>query len=182
MPLRSAEPLFAKPLEAVRRAPRFERSAPQDLGARPPHGRGRRLDLRFAFRRARARHHDDFVAADAHVVDGDDRVLRLERPAGELVRLADAQNLLYAIHELDEAGVDVIAATDRADNGSIRAGRPMHVEAQFQKLVDDVLNLLVGRPLLHHHNHVASPQSFTHGESSSPRRFVHAFERVQVPL
>ena len=65
------QPFFAEALEAVRRAARLERAAAEDLRAGAPHRRGRRAHLLLALGRARTGHHDDFVAADAHVADGD---------------------------------------------------------------------------------------------------------------
>ena len=94
---------FAEPLEAVRRAARLERAAAQHLGARALDGRGGRLDLLLGLGRARARHDDHLVAADPHVADDDDGVLRLERAARELVRLGDAQHFVHAVLDLEQA-------------------------------------------------------------------------------
>ncbi len=111
------QPGFAESLKAVGRAARLEGAAAQDLGARALDGGGRRFDLLFRFGRARPGHDDDFVAADAHVADRDDRVLLLERAARELVRLGDAQHFVHARLHFEQLRV-AVAVADRADDRS----------------------------------------------------------------
>ena len=102
--------------------------------------------------RARAGHDDHFVAADRNIADSDDRVLGPEGPARELVRLGDAEDLLDAVEDLDQPGIADLPP-DRADDRPQRAGRPVHVEAHFDQLCDDALDLLAGRAFLHYYNH-----------------------------
>ena len=78
------------------------------------------LHLLFGLGRARSGHHDDLVAADAHVADGEDGVFGLEGAAGELVRLGDAQHFVHAVQQLDQARID-LAAADHAEHGARRA-------------------------------------------------------------
>ena len=147
------EPLLAQTLKAVRRTSRLEGSAAQHLGAGALHRRRGRLHLLFGLGRTRAGHHDDLVAADAQVADRDDGVLRPERPARELVRLGDAQHFLDAFEHFEQARIPFPAATDGADHRAQRAGRAVDVEPHFDELGDDTRDLLVGRALLHDHNH-----------------------------
>ena len=77
------------------------------------HRRRRRAHLRLGLRRARAGHDDHLVAADAHVADGDDGALGLERPARELVRLGDPQHLVHAVEQLDQRRVGMPLARRR---------------------------------------------------------------------
>ena len=60
----------------------------------------------------------------------------LKRAAGELVRLGDPQHFLHAVEHLDQRGVELPVAADRADHGPQRAGRPVHVEAHLHELRD----------------------------------------------
>ena len=148
-----AQPLLAQPLEAVRRTSRLEGAAAQHLGAGPLHRRGRGLDLLFVLRRAGTRHDDHFVTANPHVADGDHAVLRLERPAGELVRLGDADDLLDSFEHFEEPRIPLPPATDRANHRAQRAARPVHIEPHLDQLRDHPLHLFVRRPFLHDHNH-----------------------------
>ena len=148
-----AQAFFAEPLEAVRRAARLERAAAQHLGAGAL-DRGRRgFDLLFGLGRTGAGHHDDFVAADPHVADRDDAVFRLERAAGQLVRLGDPQDFLHAVQHLEQPWVAGPVAAHRADDGAKRARRAVHVEAHFHELRNDALDLFVGGALLHDYDH-----------------------------
>jgi hypothetical protein len=143
---------LAESLEAVRRTARLERAAAKHLGAGPLDGGRRGLDLRRRLRRARSSHDDHFVAADAHVADRNDRVLRLERAAGELVRLADAQHLVHAVENADQAGVDLVGAHD-AKHRAGRPRRPVHVHPQLDQPRDDGVDLFLRRAFLHYDNH-----------------------------
>src|SRR6266851_1233759 len=132
--------IFAEPLEAVRRAARLERPAAEDLRACAPHGRRRRPHLRLALRRAGAGHDDHFVAADPHLADADHGAFRLERAAGELVRLRDAQDFVHAIEQLDDALVRV-ALPHRAEDRARHAGRSVHVHAHLDETGDHLFDL-----------------------------------------
>ena len=112
----------------------------------------------------------DLVAADPHVADGDDGVLRLERAAGELVGLGDPQHFLHAVEHLEQPRVELPLPADRAEHRAQRAGRPVHVEAHLDELRDDALDLLVGRPLLHDYNHDVLPLQFYRIVRVCPRR------------
>ena len=66
----------------------------------------------------------------------DDGVLRLERAAGQLVRLGDAQHLVDAVQQLDQPRVD-LAAADHAEHRARGAGRAVHVHAHLHEVGDD---------------------------------------------
>ena len=144
---------FAETLEAVGRAPGLERPAAQHLGPGPGHRRGRRIDLLLGLGGAGSGHHDDLVAPDSERSQRHDRGRRLERAAGQLVGLRDAQHLLDAVHDLDQAGVELPIAADRPEHRLEGAGRAMHVEAPLDERGDDVLNLVFRRPFLHDDHH-----------------------------
>ena len=146
------QPLLAEPLEAVGRAARLERAAAEDLRAGPPHRRRCGAHLLLVFRRARTGHHDDLVAADADVADRDDRSLGLEGPARELVRRRDPQHLVDAVEHLDQAGVGMPLA-DGAEHGPLDTGRSVDVHAHLDQPRDDLLDLVLGGPFLHHYDH-----------------------------
>ena len=128
------QPLFAESLEAVGRAARLERAAAQDLRARALDRGGRRLDLLLGLGRARARHDDHLVAADAHVADRDDRVLRLERAARELVGLGDPHDLLHAVEHFEQRA-DRPADVPPTAPITVRSAprRPVHVESHLDQ-------------------------------------------------
>ena len=137
-------------------AARLEGPATQDLGAGPLHGRGRCHHLLVGLRRAGAGHHDHFVATDPHIVDGDDGVFRLERAAGALVGLGDAQHLVHAVKELDELLLDLVGADD-AEHRPRGAGRAVHVHPELDQPGDDRVDLRLRGALLHDDNHYCSP-------------------------
>ena len=146
------QPFFAEALEAVRRAARLEGAAAEDLRAGPPHRRRGGADLLLALRRARAGHDDHFVAADPDVADGDDRAVRLERAAGQLVRLGDPQHFVDAVEHLDQPVVGM-PLPDRAEHRARDAGRAVHVHAHLHEPRDDLLDLRFGGPFFHHYYH-----------------------------
>ena len=147
------QPLLAQPLEAVGRAARLERAAPQHLGARLLDGGGGGGDLLLGLHRARPGHDDHLVAADAEAAERHRGVLRPEGPARQLVGLGDAHHLVHAVHHLDEAGIEPPVAPHRAQHAAQLPGRPVHVELVLHQVRDDLLNLILARALFHHDNH-----------------------------
>ena len=83
----------AHPLKRVRRRARLVRAAAQDARAGSRDAARGLEQLLLVLDRARAGHDHDVVAADLHAARLDDRLLALERAAGEFVRLADAHRL-----------------------------------------------------------------------------------------
>ncbi len=166
--------VLAEALEAVGGAAGLERAAAQHLRARPPHGGRGGLDLRLALRRAGPGHDDDLVAPNPQVVDDDHRVLGLERPAGQLVGLGDAHDLLHAVEQLDQPGVGLLGAADRAEHRAEGACGPVHVEPPFDELRDHLLDLVLTRPLFHHYDHgriPRTPHPLRPAPPDEPRRF-----------
>ncbi len=167
--LEEPQPFLAEPLEAVRAAARLERAAAQDLRAGPLHRRRGGLDLLFALGRAGPGHHDDLVAADPNVADRDHGVLGLERAARKLVRLGDPVHFLDAVQDFEQRRVELARPADRAEHGTERPARSMHVEAHFRQFRDDALHLRVARPFPHHNDHVSSlPSSIVLRRRSVP--------------
>ncbi len=83
----------------------------------------------------------------------DDRVLRLERAAGALVRLADPQHLVDAVEDPDQLGIDLVGADD-AEDGARDAGRTVHIHPQLDQARNHRINLRLGGALVHYDDHV----------------------------
>ena len=105
------------------------------------HRDGACLDLLLALGRARTGHDDHLVAAYPNIVEDDDRVVGLERAAGQLVRLSDAVHLLDAVEDFEQRRVELARAADGAKDSPERARGAVHVEAHLRQLRDDRLNL-----------------------------------------
>jgi hypothetical protein len=153
-PAQHLQTVFAVALEAVGGAAGLEGAAAQDLGARLANGRRGRVDLRLVLGRARARHDDDLVAADAHVIEHDDGVVRLEGPTRQLVRLGDPEDFVHAFQHLNQPRIGLPVAAHGPEDRSERTGRPVHVVSHLEEVRHDLLDLLLGRPLPHHYHHV----------------------------
>ena len=52
--------------------------------------------------------YDHFIPADAHIVEDDDSVLRLEGAAGPLIGLGDPQHFVNAVEYADQFGIDLV--------------------------------------------------------------------------
>src|SRR5262249_52791760 len=143
----------AHPLERVRRRARLVRSAAQHAGAGARYAPRRLEDLRLAFNRARAGHDHHLIAADGDAAHVDDALLRPEAAAGEFVRLADADDFLHAVKELEFARVDGLDVSNHAEDGLLGAGRAMDVEAALDQLRGDALDVRLVGVLLHDDDH-----------------------------
>ena len=122
------------------------------------------------------------IAADPHIVQDDDRVLRLEGAAGPLVWLRDAQHLVHAVEDADELRIDLVRTHD-AQHGARCAGRPVHVHAQFDQPRDHRVDLYLGGTLFHHDDHdllshsCSGTVTVSTGDPLRPPRLVdHALE------
>ena len=114
----------------------------------PSHATGRR-DKVMPLARA-------IVAADLHAARLDHRLLAPPRPAGELVRLADAHRLLHALEQLELARIDRRNVADHAENRLIGAGGSMHIEPPRDQLRHHALDVRFRRMTLHHDDHKTS--------------------------
>jgi hypothetical protein len=111
-----------------------------------------RPHLLFGFRRTGAGHDDHFVASNPHVADGHDCRFGFEGPAGELVRLRDAQHLVDAFKHLDQPLVRM-TLTDRPEHGPGDTGRPVHVHAHLHEAGHDLFDLRLAGPFFHDYDH-----------------------------
>ena len=107
-------------------------------------------DLPLAFHAAWAGHHHHALAADLDIADLDDRALRTEIPAGQLVRRSDPDGFLYAVHHLENLQIEFVLPAYAAQNCVHDAGGAVHVEPQLHQPIDDRLDLRLAGALLHH--------------------------------
>ena len=156
-----AEPLEPEPLEGVGAGPRLEGAAAQDV-------RADRLD--------RLRGLEELVARldgagpggqgqrpvpDRDVADPDDRVLGVELARGELEGPAGPGDRRDAGQDGEPLGQALDPGPALAEDGHDHA-RPAAVLVGRQALLEDGaahrVQLLLGRPDRHHHEHLASPR------------------------
>ncbi len=112
----------------------------------------------------------DLVAADADVADRDDRGLRLERAAGQLVRLGDAHHLVHAVQHLDQPRVGPSlpdGAEHRARSRRSTGARPCPSRPAAPRRARSAPRW---RVLLHHDNHDFEPLAFRLSCATSGRR------------
>ena len=67
----------------------------------------------------------NFLAADGEPVQRKDRILRMELARGQLVGLRDALDGQHARQGFEGTGGDIVALTDRTDNGLLDANDGM---------------------------------------------------------
>ena len=144
------------------------------------HRGGRRLDLLLGLGRARPGHHDDLVAADPDIADGDDGVLGLERAARELVGLGDPHHLVHAVEHLEQPRVvlpspPTAPMTVRSDPVDRCTSKPI-----CDQLGDHALDLLLACAFLHHHDHVSPSLSYPALSAAFGERALRP--RFSVPL
>src|SRR5207253_10354442 len=93
------------------------------------HARRRLRKLHLAFDRAWTGHDDDIGSADFDAARLHDRLLAAERAAGELERLADPNDFLHAVEELEFPRIDRVDVADDAEDALIGAGGAVDVES-----------------------------------------------------
>ncbi len=59
-------------------------------------------------------------------------------------------NFFYAIHHLDDRGIEIIPAANAAQHRVEHSSGAMNVEAHLDQTVDHLLNLRIRCALLHH--------------------------------
>ena len=62
-------------------------------------------------------------------------------------------DFLHPGKDFKDGNIDFGAGTDRAQHGLARTGRAMHLEAHLYQVVDDCLDLILGRNVLHGYDH-----------------------------
>ncbi len=73
-----------------------------------------------------------------------------------LWRRSHAHNLAHAFEQFEVAMIEVAVHAHGAEDGMRFAGGAVNVEAAGDKAVDDMLDLGVGSPFLHHDDHKRS--------------------------
>ncbi len=151
------EARFSHPLEGIRRSTRLESPAAKDLrtGFGNALGDGKNLFTRFD--RARSGRNNDFRAADFYAAAKiDDGAFRPELAAGEFEWLGDAHDFAHAVQQFEVAMIEIAVNANRAEHGMRFASRAMNVEAAGDQPVNDMLDLRVRGPFLHHDDHKCS--------------------------
>ena len=152
-----AQALLAQALERVGAGARLERAAAQEVGAR-------RLDrprdgqrLLHGLDRAGSGHQHQLGAADRHRAHAHDAVLALHLAGDELVGVGDRDDLQHAGKALEGRRIQGALVAGDADGGALRAGDRVGLEAAGLDRLLHAADLLRGRVLPHHHQHVGTP-------------------------
>ena len=114
--------------------------------------RGEELLLRL--HRARAGHHNNFLAADLDSVGKlNDGVVFVELAPREFVRRADTMHALHARQHLEVTGVEVDALAHRGQHTLPRAGGAMHGKAHLHQVIGHPLDLVFAGVFQHRNDH-----------------------------
>ena len=98
------------------------------------------------FHRAGPGHDHYLVAADLHAVGKfDDGPCRTKTAPRQLVRRADAVNVLHPGKNFEIAGVKIHARANRGQHGLALAGSAVNGEAHPDQVFYHLLDLLIGR-------------------------------------
>lgn len=92
------QPFHANPLEAVRSGTRLEGTSAQYLAAGSLDQPGNLIDLLRRFHGTRTAHNDHILSADLHSADIDNRILRMEVSARQLIGFGNLNYILHALH------------------------------------------------------------------------------------
>ena len=156
-----AETLQAEPLERVRARPRLERAAPEDGGARRLHRLGGLEQLVARLDRAGPGRDRERAVADRDVADADDRVLGVELARGELEGPGRPGHRLDAGEHGEPVGQALHPRAALAEDGHddvLAAAVLVRREAFLEDRAANGVQLLLGRPDRHHHEHLDLPR------------------------
>ncbi|MNJ37865.1 hypothetical protein D3C77_327010 [compost metagenome] len=106
-------------LEAVRARTRLKCSDPQHLAACRLHQAGDFIDLLCRFHSARTAHNDKLSAANLHIADLYDRILRMEITAGQLIGFGNFNHILHALHLTQMLGKLRLNRSDQPDHRTV---------------------------------------------------------------
>ena len=161
------EPLLTHTLEAVRRAARLEGATAEHARARLGDLSGDGIDLGGALHAARSGHNHHLLAADRDALAQlDEGAFRAKVAARELIGTRDTVDFLDAFQEFNPAMIEVRIGADGTQHGLRDTCRAMNIEAHFHQVVNDALDLLFRRALLHHHDHCsATPPTQDHSHN-----------------
>ena len=162
--------LHAEPLEGVRRRPRLVGPAPEHGGARGLGRAGGFEQLLARLHRARPGDERHMAAAYAGPAHGDHRIAAAELPAHKLVRPQDGHNLVHPWIGLQRQAGDHLAFPHDRDHGHHIAGRHQAAGPRTLQTLEDALDLLTGRPILHHYHHLSAYPVHFNSPGSEPQR------------
>ena len=148
--------LSLQTLEGVRGRARLPCAAAENSRAVRLYVLGDVDDLLLALDRAGACHDDQLLAADGNARGNlDDRVVRMELAVCELERLLHLYDVLNLRVEHEGVLVYRAGVADQTDNDLILAVDRVCLDVPALDVAGKLLNVLVGRTLLHNDNHAA---------------------------
>ena len=151
------QPLLTEPLERVRGGARLVGAAAEQRRAGVAHDARGLERLLARLDRAGPGDQREVVAADLAPLDIEHGALAVgDLRGGELVGLEDRHDAVDARLALEPEALDagvLLDVADRADHGHARARAAMGARAGSLDLLNDRLDLLGGRGLLHHDHH-----------------------------
>ena len=139
------QPFQPHALEAIRRAARLERAAPQELRTSSGHLLRTQPNLLAALHRARPGHDNHFIAAnDQPIRKRDPRSLRSKPAPRQLVRRRDPIRLLHTRKHLELRHLKVRRRSHPRKN-SLRLTRcPVDIKSQLHHPLNHMLYLFIG--------------------------------------
>ena len=149
--------LSLQTLEGVRGRARLPRAAAENGRAVRLNVLGNVDDLLLALDRARAGHYDQLLAADNDArSDLNDRVVRMELAVCQLERLLHLDDVLDLRVKHECVLVNSAGVADQTDNDGVLAVDRVCLYVPALDMLGQLLNVLMGRALLHNDDHVVN--------------------------
>ena len=153
--VQQVQTLSLQTLEGVRGRTRLPRTAAENGSAVCLHMLRHVDDLLLAFNRARTCHNDQLLAADNNArCNLNDRVVRMELAVCQLERLLHLDDVLNLRVEHQGILVNSAGVADQTDNDGALAVDRVCLYVPALDMLGQLLNVLVGRALLHNDDHV----------------------------
>ena len=156
--LQKLETRGGKALKIVGRGARLEGAAAEDLRA----GGLDRLrypdDLLLALNAARARDHHEVSAADTHIPDLHDRIIRVKLAVAALERLRNALNGINDAKARDKVHIDPARVAHETEDGLILADGGVDPQSLLLQPVNKLVFLLFGSTVFQNYDHRFSLQ------------------------
>ena len=147
--------LSLQTLEGVRGRTRLPRTAAENGRAVRLNVLGNVDDLLLALDRARAGHYDQLLAADNNArCNLNDRVVRMELAVCQLERLLHLDDVLNLRVKHECVLVNSAGVADQTDNDGVLAVDRVCLYVPALDMLGQLLNVLMGRALLHNDDHV----------------------------
>ena len=149
------EALSLQTLEGVRGRTRLPRTAAENGRAVRLHMLSHIDDLLLALDRARTCHNDQLLAADNNArCNLNDRVVRMELAVCQLERLLHLDDVLNLRVKHECVLVNSAGVADQTDNDGVLAVDRVCLYVPALDMLGQLLNVLMGRALLHNDDHV----------------------------